>query len=400
MKLNKTMGRVATTLVATAMLASVAVVPAFATEPTQSNMTSGAIDGSIAEPVTELVFQKDLVKPAGVATPNVTFTFDLAGATSVTDSDKVTEGDRTITVVPGSNHGTLSNVEAIFDSNSVQTGSNNEDPENATVTVSEYVTLNLTEANGFTFSEPGIYKYTLSEDTVSDTNYTTSASYTVYLYVERDEDAENQPCVITGATMFSGVSEDATGSKTDTMTNFYLVKDGQVVANSLTVDKVVTGEMGDKSNEFNFTITINANGDATNRNYTASNATVTNNEDGTYTVVGSLHDGEALTINGLVDGDTYSINETAADQDGYDTSVAAKSGMNNTTVTNSDGTNTLKNASTVTFNAEDGADAVTYTNTRNAVSPTGIVMNVAPYALLVVVAAAGCFVFMRKRRED
>ena len=41
-----------------------------------------------------------------------------------------------------------------------------------------------------------------------------------------------------------------------------------------------------------------------------------------------------------------------------------------------------------------------FTNNREAVSPTGIVMNVAPYVLLVVVAAAGCFVFLRKRRED
>ena len=41
-----------------------------------------------------------------------------------------------------------------------------------------------------------------------------------------------------------------------------------------------------------------------------------------------------------------------------------------------------------------------YTNTREAVSPTGLIMDIAPYALLVVVAAAGCFVFLRKRRED
>ena len=42
----------------------------------------------------------------------------------------------------------------------------------------------------------------------------------------------------------------------------------------------------------------------------------------------------------------------------------------------------------------------TITNTRSTTTPTGIVMNVAPYALLVVVAVAGCFVFLRKRNED
>ena len=43
MKLNKTMGRVATTLVATAMLASVAVVPAFADEPCNVTITTQTI---------------------------------------------------------------------------------------------------------------------------------------------------------------------------------------------------------------------------------------------------------------------------------------------------------------------------------------------------------------------
>ena len=58
-----------------------------------------------------------------------------------------------------------------------------------------------------------------------------------------------------------------------------------------------------------------------------------------------------------------------------------------------------KNKTVVKFDKEKTND-VAYTNTRNAVSPTGLAMNVAPYALLVVVAAAGCFVFLRKRRED
>lgn len=45
---------------------------------------------------------------------------------------------------------------------------------------------------------------------------------------------------------------------------------------------------------------------------------------------------------------------------------------------------------------------VDYTNTRDIddVTPTGVIMNVAPYVLMVVIAAAGCFVFLRKRRDD
>ena len=55
-------------------------------------------------------------------------------------------------------------------------------------------------------------------------------------------------------------------------------------------------------------------------------------------------------------------------------------------------------SNSIGMNAQD--NAVTITNTKETVNPTGVVMDIAPYALLVVVAAAGCFVFLRKRRED
>ena len=49
---------------------------------------------------------------------------------------------------------------------------------------------------------------------------------------------------------------------------------------------------------------------------------------------------------------------------------------------------------------KDANNDVAYTNKLDTVSPTGLAMNIAPYALLVVVAAGACFVFLRKRRED
>ena len=50
------------------------------------------------------------------------------------------------------------------------------------------------------------------------------------------------------------------------------------------------------------------------------------------------------------------------------------------------------------MNGQDNVMVVT--NIREAANPTGLVMDIAPYVLLVVAAAAGCFIFMRKRRED
>ena len=373
MKLNKTFGRIATTLVATAMLASMAVVPASA-----ANNNGVITDGSGV--VSAITFTKELVRPANVATPNVTFTFDLTGA-EATGGETASDGTTTVAVLDGTDHGSVENVQVEFDANSAAGDPVGTAP-NQTVTVTETVTMNLTAEAGFTFTAPGVYKYTLTEDTV--TGYTTSPAYTVYLYVERVE-TPDQPdqFVITGATMFSGTSED---TKTDTMVNYYLTDpEGNVTPNSLTVNKTVTGDMGDKNKEFEFVITITAKDNATDRNYTVTGANPpVNKGDGTYTVTGSLKNSESLTINGLIEGDSYVVNETEAGRDGYTTTVTGDA---------------TSNGQSVNFDDTD-ADTVSYTNHRDAVSPTGLVMDIAPYVLLVVVAAAGCFVFLRKRRED
>lgn len=98
-----------------------------------------------------------------------------------------------------------------------------------------------------------------------------------------------------------------------------------------------------------------------------------------------------MTINGLVAGDKYVVNEEAYGEDGY---------VSSTQVNGLEDVEKFQNKVTeVTFNAA-AADTIAYTNNREAVSPTGLIMDIAPYVLLVAVAAAGCFVFLRKRRED
>ena len=63
------------------------------------------------------------------------------------------------------------------------------------------------------------------------------------------------------------------------------------------------------------------------------------------------------------------------------------------------GDNTLNDGSV--SGSVNGQDVnVTITNYMQTVAPTGLAMDIAPYALLIVVAAAGCFVFLRKRNED
>lgn len=382
MKLNKTMGRVATTLVATAMLASVAVVPAFAEE-----FTSGSIDKGTTELET-LTFTKELIRPTVVDTPDVTFTFTMTGQRG---GEEVTD---TATPTP---HKVITEDAFVDDdtpmtaTGSVVFGNGDDGTGTTTIPDATCVTdkVNI-DISGLSFTTPGVYKFSLTE-VCSDSSsayqlgITAQNPYSVYVFVQN---IDGTGIIATGAELVKG--NNATNDpekKADKITNYYMTTPTGVTPNSVTVDKAVTGTMGDKNNPFAFTVTIVAEG---NRTFSASQGdaalTVSPVQDvpHTYAVSTTLKNGESFVINGLLDGDKYTVNETAADQDGYATTVTGDATANNVQVTFDDS----------------AADAVHYQNERNAVSPTGIVMNVAPYALLVVVAAAGCFVFMRKRRED
>lgn len=104
----------------------------------------------------------------------------------------------------------------------------------------------------------------------------------------------------------------------------------------------------------------------------------------------TLKDGQQLHIYGVSKGEGYSVTEVEANANGYVTTID-----NNGTPIDQGSSG---NAATGTV--DNGAVTVTFTNTRNAITPTGLVMNVAPYVLLVLVAAGAGYVFLRKREED
>ena len=90
----------------------------------------------------------------------------------------------------------------------------------------------------------------------------------------------------------------------------------------------------------------------------------------------TLKDGQSATIHGLSATDTYSVEEVDYTKDGYTTTVdGAKSGSISADTT------------------------VTFTNHKEATAPTGIMLNIAPYVLMVAVAAVLAVVFLRKRNS-
>lgn len=132
---------------------------------------------------------------------------------------------------------------------------------------------------------------------------------------------------------------------------------------SVTLKKVVAGNMGDTNKEFTFSASSNA---------TPADTTLKHNE--------------TTTITAKV-GDSVTITET--DADGYTTKV-----------TGVDGIYDADNRSfrfTVTSDMTTG-NVITFTNTKNVEVPNGINSNIAPYIVMVAVAAgAGVYLVVRRR---
>ena len=380
MNLRKNLGRVASTIVATALLASVATVPAFA-----ATNNNGAYNE--AEDAYTFTMTKKLTLPDNVYQPNEVFTFTVNGAEpngEMKDSVPVTKG--------GDND--------IQDATVTFTSSDTKDTE-------ETITFSI-PANTYVQTRVGIYKYLIKESDGQDANMTYDlANRWLYVYVVNDEPDEIPNCdyKIDGVVVYKAPETgSAATEKSDSFLDEYGKKDEQETLKDLVLKKEIEGSAANMSQKFTFDIKITATGDNqvfdivtdVNKNGildegdTVLKQITANDTNATEVELGN---DEQIIIVGLRNGDSYEISEqTASEQNG----VAKTADGYTVTVT---GANDEDKDGKVNGTISEDTN-ITYKNERSASTPTGIVMNVAPYALLVVVAVAGCFVFLRKRNED
>lgn len=387
MNLRKNLGRVASTIVATALLASVATVPAFAatTQP-----------GGMSHETNSFTFKAgvDLTEGTPYA-PDVDITYTLAPANPLPTEAKENLAKSGVANAINTSAETYDNVAAL-------------DAE----TTADDVTFVFTPNN---FGAVGIYYYTLSANVPTVTGLTaTQGTWTVKVYVQN----EMQGDVATGNFEIADVTMYKTGSYTEETESWDdVTKSGDINggtdgkgdyaatydSDALTLTKKLSGNMANMSDKFGFTITItdpDANKYASKVDYVVVNGekqTVEFDGNGVATITVNAQSGignnESISVTGIPEGANVTIVE--ADK-GYNNGEF----NNDYTATWTGATVDEANDKTATASASDGTTAVEVTNSKTTVNPTGIVMNVAPYALLVVVAVAGCFVFLRKRNED
>jgi len=241
------------------------------------------------------------------------------------------------------------------------------------------------------FEAPGIYYYHLTERDPGIHGLTaTTATYLLKVRVVNDNtsDPDGATFKIDYATLTS--LDDNT--KSDLITNTY-------TTHGLTVTKALAGDWADYTDNFIFTLEItdpdadpgrmaSVTVQTTSAAGVTSDAEVKPFTNGKVSFSETIRGGDVIKVTGLPTGAAYTITESGLDAEKY------------TTAWTLDG-ETLSTERALPTQTVGAADtALTVTNTRSSIAPTGLLLDAAPYGAMLALAAGSRLVFFRKRRRE
>ena len=227
------------------------------------------------------------------------------------------------------------------------------------------------------FEAPGVYYYHLTERDPGIHGLTaTTATYLLKVRVVNDNTSDPD-----GATF-----------KIDLITNTY-------TTHGLTVTKALAGDWADYTDHFIFTLEItdpdadpgrmaSVTVQTTSAAGVRSGAEVKPFTNGKVSFSETIRGGDVIEVTGLPTGAAYTITESGLDAEKY------------TTAWTLDG-ETLSTERALPTQTVGAADtALTVTNTRSSIAPTGLLLDAAPYGAMLALAAGSGLVFFRKRRRE
>lgn len=356
--LKKTIRRLGALAMVLAMAVSVFAVNASAVEGEQT-------------PEAKKFYIKKTVSVTGenVLAPNTTFSYSVANGTVKANAEGDTiavPGSGSVYVKNGVNAGKIHIADSVFTP--------------GTTASTKYEAQNEVTFDAGTFTAPGIYYYTVSENSGSYDGITyDNSTLKMYVYVVNDESATPASYKVDGIV----VTKSGT-TKGEGFDNKYEVdknNDGKLV-----LTKEVTGTQGDKNAPWTFKIKIA--GPAGEKYLTSVGGTVIDANAQTATEV-TLKHRQTFTIYGLSAGDKVEIVEDKANTEGYTTTYATA------------GKDQLYgDAVNYTSKVEvTGSAYVKVINEKDIATPGGVIMTIAPYALMLVVAGAFAVVFLTRRNR-
>ena len=247
-----------------------------------------------------------------------------------------------------------------------------------------------------TFPHAGEYVYTVKEtqESADGVEYSTD-TYTLRVYVKNGNNGPE----IRNMTAEKETSDGTAKNKVSKMkfTNIYRKNA------SLEITKVTTGELADKTKDFEFTITITPSETEKNpTSYTGKigeeSVTVNKNQETTF----QLHDGETLRFDSLPAGTRYVVKEVSK-EDGYTPSVTViENGTNTVNEIAKSDTEGISSANKQETNlVGENENKVTFTNTYKNIPLTGIFMNNLPFVIVIGIAvlALGTLAVLKKQKN-
>lgn len=341
--------KISVVLLSGAMLISMSV-PAF-------SMERHVITGTADNPATINV-EKNLVMAEGIAVPNTSFEFDVQKLT--TDAP-----DLTITPITY----TDSDVKG-------------------EVSDGKYNIIKKSQLVFGNFPHAGEYKYTITEKNTSFDGITYDAeSYTLTVQVSNKQAG--------GLYIKTIAAKKQNGEKPENLefTNTYR-RNG-----SLTIEKKTTGDLADKTKEFDFEITFikSATEGQEKPIYIGNIGSQTVSATAGETTTFKLKDGQKLVFDNLPAGTRYTVKEIGA-EDGYTAyGKVTENGIQGTEI-NASGDNADLELNNKLVGEND--NKVEFENKFNETPITGIIMNNIPFVLMVSVAVAGFGILaLVKRRK-
>lgn len=271
------------------------------------------------------------------------------------------------------------------------------------------------------FVSPGIYRYKITDETTTSAlfaagitrpdTYQTERYLDVYIKNKTSGGLE-----VAAYTLMKGNNITVTASDKDSGFNYDSESDEHTDIYrtfNIRIEKQVKGDMGDKTHPFPFTITINNKG----KKYFCGTDINNTSESNVESMTQNLTHGQVFYIRGLCPQASVGYSETNDTIDTYKVKIEGKSDPSQgawevlvaesdveangiKTLTPGKVTNyeTVNSETDVTNNAElTKYRDVQYTNTLNSVSPTGVIIRIVPFVILIAGAVVLLIVIRRIR---